>query len=371
MASEAEKSGHAKFVDEDYEGAVDLYSEAIGEQPNNAGLYVSRAAAHIHLEAFTEAVADANKAIELDPSLPKAYLRKGIACFSLEEFETAQAAFETGARLEPSNSSFRSWINKCQAKILAESGGAPNGVSHNGHATPALPPQNGDEDHTAMEVQSSAPAAEVPASVPAPPRFRHEYYQSPSHVVVTIFAKGIKQEDLTVNIGPQILHATIKIADGDDYFLNLRLFGKVDPAASNTTVMGTKIEVRLKKVDAIQWTSLEYTPTVVLQPINVSDEKAVDVKKKYPSSSKANRDWDKLEAEVKKEEKNENLEGDAALNKLFQDIYKNADEDTRRAMNKSFVESNGTTLSTNWKEVGVKTIEGQAPSGMEMHKWTE
>ena len=34
----------------------------------------------------------------------------------------------------------------------------------------------------------------------------------------------------------------------------------------------------------------------------------------YPSSSKKPKDWDKIEVEIKKEEKEEKLEGDAALN---------------------------------------------------------
>jgi len=69
------------------------------------------------------------------------------------------------------------------------------------------------------------------------------------------------------------------------------------------------------------------------------------------------------------QEKEEKLDGDAALNKFFRDIYKDADEDMRRAMMKSFVESNGTVLSTNWKDVGSKKVEGSPPDGMELKKW--
>ncbi|CAE6202892.1 unnamed protein product [Arabidopsis arenosa] len=86
----------------------------------------------------------------------------------------------------------------------------------------------------------------------------------------------------------------------------------------------------------------------------------------YPSSKPA-KDWDKLEAEVKKQEKDEKLDGDAAMNKFFSDIYSSVDEDMRRAMNKSFAQSNGTVLSTNWKEVGTKKVE--STMDMELKKW--
>lgn len=73
--------------------------------------------------------------------------------------------------------------------------------------------------------------------------------------------------------------------------------------------------------------------------------------------SRKPKDWNKLESELKKEEKDEKLDGDAGLNKFFQDIYAGCDEDSRRAMNKSFQESNGAVLSTDWKEISKKKTE--------------
>lgn len=92
-----------------------------------------------------------------------------------------------------------------------------------------------------------------------------------------------------------------------------------------------------------------------------------------PSTSvvkkKAPKDWAALEKELAAEEAKEVPAGDDALNKLFKDIYSRADEDTRRAMTKSYVESGGTCLSTDWKTVGVKPVPVEPPAGMEARKY--
>lgn len=59
----------------------------------------------------------------------------------------------------------------------------------------------------------------------------------------------------------------------------------------------------------------------------------------------------------------------ASIDAFFQQLYADADDDTRRAMMKSYQESGGTSLSTNWSEVSKGKVETKPPSGMEAKKW--
>ena len=57
---------------------------------------------------------------------------------------------------------------------------------------------------------------------------------------------------------------------------------------------------------------------------------------------------------------------------FFKEIFSNGDEEKRRAMEKSFLTSGGTVLSTDWKDVAKKDYEGRdrpsPPKGQEWRK---
>merc|ERR1719300_2170718 len=75
--SEQEKqAGNELFKKGDFGGAVKRYSEAIKRNPSDAKIYSNRAACYTKLMSFDLALADCEKAITLEPTFIKAYLRK-------------------------------------------------------------------------------------------------------------------------------------------------------------------------------------------------------------------------------------------------------------------------------------------------------
>ena len=65
-------------------------------------------------------------------------------------------------------------------------------------------------------------------------------------------------------------------------------------------------------------------------------------------------DLDKITDEVEEMEKDM---ADNDVDFFFEQLFKNADDKTKMAMKKSFQESKGTVLSTDWKEVGAKEVK--------------
>jgi tetratricopeptide (TPR) repeat protein len=89
---------------EDPESALPYFDMAIERDPNNSGRYTDRALIHRWLGNADEAMADHNRAIELDPESAWNYLERGISFKDLfEAYEEAIADFDTAEELDPSD----------------------------------------------------------------------------------------------------------------------------------------------------------------------------------------------------------------------------------------------------------------------------
>lgn len=353
---------------------------------------------------FLDAVADASAAIALDPRNAKAFLKKGVAAFSLDEFETALEAFHAVAELDPSEASCKMWIRKCKVELgitepnpKSSATAAPTTRTSHATAVPTTPSSHaittrsgpiGSEPIVASKpadtntnistntdpssntpangnttpAQPTAPSVvttptPTPTPTPAPvfkpiaPK-KYDWYQNATHVVIEVFQKKVQERDVSLDVTERHMDLNIKLPEGREFTLDINLWGPVISGDTTRTVMQTKVEIKLKKQKAGQtWASLE--------PITAAP--------KAPSHPGTSKDWDKIVNEGEKDE--DKPTGDAALQAVFQQIFANGSEEQRRAMVKSFTESGGTVLSTNWEEVGKGHVKGSPPPGQEMHKW--
>lgn len=76
----------------------------------------------------------------------------------------------------------------------------------------------------------------------------------------------------------------------------------------------------------------------------------------YPTSNPIKRDWDKIEKEIVQEDHEENMQHDPMY--FLRDLA-NGNPDVKRAYEKSFIESGGKSLSSNWNEVKNGTFTGE------------
>lgn len=184
---------------------------------------------------------------------------------------------------------------------------------------------------------------------------RHDWYQSETSVVISVLYKNAKDHNGQVKISSDRVEVT-----ADDYSLSLTLNKEVDVAKSSYKMLPSKIEISLAKIEGVRWDALEK------QEKEAPKQFASTAGPPPHPSSKKN--WDKMAKEIEEKEATE-LQGEQALQALFKKIYGDSSDEVRKAMNKSYYESGGTVLSTNWKEVGEQKVEVKPPDGTEFKKW--
>jgi len=213
----------------------------------------------------------------------------------------------------------------------------------------------GDAPNDPIAPANDSATEENVVATPSPAeRIKVDWYQTEADIVINVLAKGIKKEDVNVDYqANNKIFIKFGMPTGELYERTLNLFKEINLDSCSMKVMSTKLELRMKKLDASSWKSLE----AVAVPAEVPPT--------YPSSSKVKKDWAKLDKELAKEKDEQDV------NTLFSTIFESGDDNTKKAMIKSMQESGGTVLSTNWEEVGKKRVEISPPDGMEFRKWDE
>ena len=407
--------GDASYVDEDWEGALTAYTATLAlledHTPQNAQFSVNlvkfRALSHRaaclaklqrHQEAFEDTVAADSCLSEGIAGLRAGeselcLRRQGLAAWELKLYRETLLAFQKAQQLAQLNNSrqgfpYADWIQRCEQKLMTATAASLKPASVTSADVPVDAP-------SLSSLPSASPLKITTCDMTAP---KYQYYQSDKIMTISILEAGVNEPDLTVQYAPDYLVVQLRKSHGGSMkeFTVIKgpLHAEIVPDQCKVAVRDEKVLIKLRKKEAGEWHELfgkekkttsssssssekkasndnktieGETATATASSVQEADVGSAQRPRPYASP----RNWDSIEKQIAEEEEKEKPQGDDAMNKLFQQLYANADPDTRRAMIKSYQTSGGTVLSTNWDEVQKTDYEKErtAPDGVEWKNW--
>lgn len=356
------------FVNENYDEAARNLSLAIEMSRESYQFWSHRAAAFYKMGKLSDALGDIETAIKLhgNEHVPTTY-RHGQILFALGRYSEARECFRMNVKKDRNDHKAEAWERKCDAElsgatlVIPEAKVVSPQVTSNGKGAQAA--DQAPASPTARNpIKTDEPQNDQQTAMPqkATPQIKHSWYQNDSKVFVSIFVKNRQKDDVTINFEKEEISCSVALDKNEDFLLELTLCGEIVPESCKFDVGKLKIEIELLKAQpGVHWNALEQTEVMNMAP-------------SYPTSNKKKANWQDMDRICQKEIDQDKPEGDEALNTLFREIYGNANEETRRAMTKSFQTSGGTVLSTNWDEVGKADYEGKdRPSPPEGQMWAK
>ena len=389
-------AGNGLFVDDEFEAALTHYDKACalsdGASDNGSEAFLKRASCLNKLSRHADALRDADQAISSEPANAVGHHNRAVALFGLKRYAEAHNSAKSAHKLlsesgsQQQHASLLHEINalmaQCADKLTLQKE-APEGEAHIVTRTDAshhvtAPSQAVSKVAEAVAAispasPSAATASSSPSSAP-PPRPKTDWYQSLTHVTVTVWVRSSVEAASSVMAAGHKLDVSITCADGAVHQLQFHLFDAIAPgAAIVVSYRPTKVEVKLPKATPAMWPALERpagggvvagaistAPTAAAQSFAAPATAASSLASRnngsgvsssssssaiassmggVPSAYASKRDWSSLERQLAKEAEEDEAapEGEAALQALFQQIYAGGDEDTRKAMMKSFV----------------------------------
>lgn len=126
-ANALKAEGNKAIAEKNFDLAIEKFTQAIELDPSNHVLYSNRSAAHASKKDYENALADAEKVVEIKPDWPKGWSRKGTAAHGLGDLVKASDAYEEGLKLAPEDAGLKSGLASVKRAIEAEAraDGAP------------------------------------------------------------------------------------------------------------------------------------------------------------------------------------------------------------------------------------------------------
>lgn len=390
--------GNTYLINRQYNTAIESYTRCIENATNDQSddtlyswrAYSHRAECHIQLQNYQQAKLDIEKSHSLfdDESMYMivkrenvvvSFLRLGKACFELKEYSLALthleeskellAPFRKDDDLVMIRSSIDEYMKKCQDKIASNN--AADTISTT--TTTTITKETSAIITPNPATTANATTTTTVKKTPTCPKYH--YYQNDKFMTIAILEPNLDSSKIEVRFSLDKLTVIVQIRGKQFTVICGTLYNAVIASKCKVKYTDEKVLIKLKKKRQHEWNELfgsgaqsddeeedttdiaAAAATAAVSETSTTSIPTVDKSKLENRPYSSHRDWDAIERNLEREEQNEKPEGEGAFHKFLQDMYKGADEETRRAMIKSYQTSGGTHLVANWDQASKTDYE--------------